>query len=156
MLNQVQHDVRERSVTGKTAKVTRPSCRDMRRKVNNVIQGLQVSAAGMKAQMDCQDVIANNLANVSTPGFKRSSASFASFSTQFQEAVRNPMTPMPPHAPYALPTLVVQQDAEAGMVQDTGSRRTWRSMGPARSSCRLRPASGSPDAATSGSTRPAN
>lgn len=75
----------------------------------------------MKAQMDCQDIIANNLANVSTPGFKRSSASFASFSTQFQEAVRNPTTPMPPHAPYALPTLVVQQDAKAGMVQDTGS-----------------------------------
>jgi len=75
----------------------------------------------MKAQMDCQDVIANNLANVSTPGFKRSSVSFASFSTQFQEAVRNPMTPMPPHAPYALPTLVVQQDVRPGMVQDTGS-----------------------------------
>ena len=93
----------------------------MRRKVNNVIQGLQVSAAGMKAQMDCQDIIANNLANVSTPGFKRSSVSFASFSTQFEQAVRNPMTPMPPHAPYALPTLVVQQDVRPGMAQDTGA-----------------------------------
>ncbi len=75
----------------------------------------------MKAQVDCQDVIANNLANVSTPGFKRSSVSFASIATQFQQAVPNPMTPMPPHAPCAMPTLVVQQDTKPGMIQDTGS-----------------------------------
>ena len=76
----------------------------------------------MKAQIDCQDIIANNLANVSTSGFRRSSVSFAAtYATQFQEAVRNPLTPMPAHAPCALPALVVQQDDRRGMMQDTST-----------------------------------
>lgn len=75
----------------------------------------------MNAQIDCQDVIANNLANVSTSGFRRSSVSFtAAYATEFREAVRNPMAPMPPHAPCALPALIVSQDTRPGMIQDTG------------------------------------
>ncbi|MDX2191760.1 MAG: flagellar basal-body rod protein FlgG [Gemmatimonadales bacterium] len=38
--------------------------------------GLRTSATGMKAQQMMVDVIANNLANVNTTGFKRSRASF--------------------------------------------------------------------------------
>src|SRR5579871_5193476 len=37
---------------------------------------LQTSATGMQAQQTMIDVIANNLANVNTTGFKRSRASF--------------------------------------------------------------------------------
>ncbi len=81
--------------------------------------------------MDCQDVIANNLANVSTPGFKRSSVSFAAaYATEFQEAARSPLTPMPPHAPCALPALAVRRDDSRGMVQDTGAPANLAVEGP--------------------------
>ena len=74
----------------------------------------------MKAQIDCQDVIANNLANVSTSGFKRSSVSFISFDTRFREAVRNPIAPEPPGAPCSMPMLIARQDVRPGVMQDTG------------------------------------
>jgi len=44
-----------------------------------LIRGLYASATGMLALMDKQDVIANNLANVSTAGFKKDYASIQSF-----------------------------------------------------------------------------
>src|ERR687889_2525118 len=41
-----------------------------------MIRALYTSAAGMTAQQHNMDVIANNLANVNTTGFKRSRADF--------------------------------------------------------------------------------
>ncbi|MDI6799685.1 MAG: flagellar hook-basal body protein [Actinomycetota bacterium] len=45
-----------------------------------MIRGLYASALGMLAQMNKNDVIANNLANVNTNGYKRDAASVVSFS----------------------------------------------------------------------------
>jgi len=45
-----------------------------------MIRGWYTGASGMKAQQNKLDAIANNLANVDTPGYKRSVTSFRSFS----------------------------------------------------------------------------
>jgi len=47
--------------------------------LDGVINGLYSSAAGMLAQLDQQDAIANNLANSNTAGFKRTTVAFAAF-----------------------------------------------------------------------------
>lgn len=44
-----------------------------------MIKGLYTSASGMNAELLRQDVVANNIANVSTPGFKKEDATFESF-----------------------------------------------------------------------------
>lgn len=44
-----------------------------------MIKGLYTSASGMNAELLRQDVVANNLANVSTAGFKKEDATFESF-----------------------------------------------------------------------------
>ena len=41
-----------------------------------MIKSLYTTATGMKAQQTMVDVIANNIANVNTAGFKKSQASF--------------------------------------------------------------------------------
>lgn len=44
-----------------------------------MVRGLYAAASGMMARMSEQDVLANNLANASTPGFRRGSPIAASF-----------------------------------------------------------------------------
>ena len=44
-----------------------------------MVRGLYSAAAGMMAQQVRVDVIANNLANVDTPGYKRDMVSFRTF-----------------------------------------------------------------------------
>jgi len=46
---------------------------------NQLIKGLYTAAAGMMTQMVRQDVVANNLANVSTAGFKKSTTITGAF-----------------------------------------------------------------------------
>jgi flagellar basal-body rod protein FlgF len=44
-----------------------------------MIRGLYTAASGMVSQLINQDIVANNIANVNTVGFKRTGASFQSF-----------------------------------------------------------------------------
>ncbi len=50
-----------------------------------MIKSLTTAATGMKAQQDNMDVIANNIANTSTTGFKRSRAEFEDLMYQTQK-----------------------------------------------------------------------
>lgn len=54
-----------------------------------MIRGLYTGASGMLAQLDRYDVIANNLANVSTPGYKRQEAIVEAFPTMLMYRVRD-------------------------------------------------------------------
>lgn len=54
-----------------------------------VVNGIYSAADGMIAQLACQDVIANNLANSNTPGFKRDIPVIHSFSSQLSAAAAN-------------------------------------------------------------------
>ena len=83
-----------------------------------MIRSLFTSAAGMRAQLDQQDVIANNLANASTPGFKRSSAGFLALIIDSNIAT-DPTTPAPPKVRSVIPTLVVHTDSRPGIMMDT-------------------------------------
>jgi flagellar basal-body rod protein FlgG len=48
-----------------------------------MIKSLHTAATGMQAQQTNMDVIANNLANVSTTGFKKSRAEFEDLRYEF-------------------------------------------------------------------------
>ena len=54
-----------------------------------MIRALSTAATGMEAQQTKIDVVANNLANVSTAGFKKSRADFADL---LYETIRQPGT----------------------------------------------------------------
>lgn len=54
-----------------------------------MIRGLYTGAAGMLAQLDRYDAIANNLANVNTPGYKRQDAIVEAFPTMLMYRVRD-------------------------------------------------------------------
>ncbi|HET6453834.1 MAG TPA: flagellar hook-basal body protein [Armatimonadota bacterium] len=83
-----------------------------------MIGSLFTSAAGMRTLLEQQDVIANNLANASTPGFKRSSAGFLALVNQAQ-TITNPTTPAPPSVRSVVPTLIVHTDVRPGTMTDT-------------------------------------
>lgn len=55
-----------------------------------MIQGLYTAAAGMLAVESKQSAISNNIANASTPGYKRSEPVLSGFYTIFSEELRNP------------------------------------------------------------------
>jgi len=78
-----------------------------------MIRGFYSSAAGMLGQLDKQDFIANNLANVNTPGYKRRALGFSSFSTNLQTVLSNT-------APCVIPFATVREDSRQGLIQDTG------------------------------------
>jgi len=78
-----------------------------------MLPGLYSAAAGMLSRLDQQDVIANNLANVNTAGFKRTAAGFSSFSAQLRGAEAGiPQC--------AIPFMTAYQDERQGVIQDTG------------------------------------
>ena len=78
-----------------------------------MLPGLYSSAAGMLGRLEQQDIIANNLANVNTAGFKRTAVGFLGFDRALQGAAQAT------GSSYVLPQLVVQEDARQGSVQDT-------------------------------------
>lgn len=55
-----------------------------------MIQGLYTAAAGMYAVESKQSAIANNIANASTPGFKRAEPILSGFYTLFSGSLRQP------------------------------------------------------------------
>lgn len=80
-----------------------------------MIQGLIDAAAGMSCQANRQDVIANNLANVNTPGFKRKTASFANTLAQINTGASNIKS-----TGYSIPTITLSQDDIPGSMVSTG------------------------------------
>ncbi|MHB0912627.1 MAG: flagellar hook-basal body protein [Armatimonadota bacterium] len=82
-----------------------------------MLRGLQSVVAGMTDRMEQQNVIANNLANINTPGYKRKTTSFANFETELRNAAETAKQPSHP-----LPKLVVGQDGGQGPIQVTGSQ----------------------------------
>jgi flagellar basal body rod protein FlgG len=71
-----------------------------------MLSGLYVSAAGLQAQEARQSVIANNLANANTHGFKRD--------LTVMQARRNAIQEHPELAPYQLPVLANQSGGVTG------------------------------------------
>lgn len=55
-----------------------------------MIQGLYTAASGMLAVESKQSAISNNIANASTPGYKRSEPILSGFYSMFSEELRNP------------------------------------------------------------------
>ena len=78
-----------------------------------MLPGLYSAAAGMLSRLDQQDVIANNLANVNTAGFRRTAAGFSSFSAQLAGAEAGASQCM-------IPFMTAYQDQRQGVIRDTG------------------------------------
>jgi flagellar basal-body rod protein FlgF len=60
-----------------------------------MISGLYTAASGLIAQTEQQDVIANNLANVNTNGYKKDTALFVPFPTVFLNRINDEKVPIP-------------------------------------------------------------
>lgn len=87
-----------------------------------MIQGLYSSASAMRAQLDQQDVIANNLANISTPGFKRTRVSFSSFVAELPSNPDVKAQATPAHTKCIIPVLNTKVDQSNGQLEDTGAK----------------------------------
>lgn len=89
-----------------------------------MIRGLVSAARGMLQQTFKQDVIANNLANVATTGYKRRTMAFSSFASALaQESTReNTNTTTSPKFEAAVgdPRVRTRQDESQGSLQMTG------------------------------------
>lgn len=84
-----------------------------------MIKSLNTAATGMAAQQDNMDVIANNLANVSTTGFKKSRAEFEDlvYQTQKEPGTSTGMNAYSPNGVQVgmgVRTAAVQRDFEHG------------------------------------------
>lgn len=84
-----------------------------------MIKSLNTAATGMAAQQDNMDVIANNLANVSTTGFKKSRAEFEDlvYQTQKEPGTATGMNAYSPNGVQigmGVRTAAVQKDFEHG------------------------------------------
>jgi flagellar basal-body rod protein FlgG len=109
------------ATTAETAKANRFGCRDIMRRQYKMLRGLYSSAAGMIGQLVQQDVIANNLANVNTSGFKRSSVSFSALVEQAGGAGDG--APVSEAAgvsvPLVIPVPLARQDTSQGVMGGT-------------------------------------
>ena len=56
-----------------------------------MLRGLYSSASGMNAELLCQDVVANNIANAGTTGFKKDDAVFESFPERLLQRIHDRM-----------------------------------------------------------------
>ena len=102
-----------------------------------MIYGVYQSAAGMMANQYRQDVIANNIANADTVGFKRELATFAE---RPPESVSGPrIGPSDPNlAGLTGGLLLARTETDFGRAawSPPKTRRTWLWTAPASSSCR--------------------
>ncbi len=98
------------------------------------IRALNTAASGMKAMQTKVDVLANNLANVSTTGFKRDRADFADL---IYQQMRRPgiLTPTANRTPTGIEigngvyTQGVAKEFEQGALQQTGGQFDWAIQG---------------------------
>ncbi|MDH7481942.1 MAG: flagellar hook-basal body protein [Armatimonadota bacterium] len=95
-----------------------------------MIQGLYASASAMMAQLDQQDIISNNLANVSTPGFKQTRVSFSNFIAELSDAYGAEPRSSAAQVKCVIPILNTKQDETIGQVIDTESKTNLAIDGP--------------------------
>ena len=106
----------------KSSKVLNARCREVKRREHVMLLGLDAAAAGMKARLDQQDVIANNLANVSTPGYRRKAAGFTTFQSILANSQDKQNT--------ATVKMVVSEDKNPGSMIQTGNASDIAVEGP--------------------------
>ena len=101
-----------------------------------MIRGLTSAARGMIQQSAKQDIIAHNLANIATPGFKSRRAAAHDFAAVFgaQSAAQRPTAAGNPRpalaAPVADPVLVTSRSQAQGSLQRTGTKTDLAIEGP--------------------------
>lgn len=84
-----------------------------------MINGLYSSAAGMRGQLEQQDAISNNLANVNTSGYKRVSVGFSAFSNEMAAASRSTSPTPSQEVKCIVPVPFTAQDLSQGVIQST-------------------------------------
>lgn len=100
-----------------------------------MIRSLNTAASGMQAQQDNIDTIANNIANVSTIGFKRSRAEFEDLMYQTQKEPgamtgNNAISPTGVQIGLGVKTSAVQKEFETGDSKVTGAAYDIKIQGP--------------------------
>ncbi|MGC8862010.1 MAG: flagellar hook-basal body complex protein, partial [Armatimonadota bacterium] len=93
-------------------------------------KGMYCSAAGMLSQLEYHNVLAANLANANTAGFKRTAVGFMSVLADAERTVR--ITPLPGNAEpdVPVPKLVIRVDNGQGPIEDTGNQTHLAIIGP--------------------------
>lgn len=89
-----------------------------------MIRGLYTGASGMLTQLDRYDVVANNLANVGTPGYKRQEAISSAFPTMLMYRIRDSRDAAPaPIGQLGTGSLLVETITrfDPGTLEDTGN-----------------------------------
>ncbi|MEW6583849.1 MAG: flagellar hook-basal body protein [Actinomycetota bacterium] len=87
-----------------------------------MIRGLYIAATGMLAQNRRQDVIANNLANVTTTGFKRDSTATTPFADMLVSNLGVPGTPQVGTLSLGAQVSGITTVTSAGAVSSTGNQ----------------------------------
>ncbi len=100
-----------------------------------MLRSLTTAATGMQAQQQNMDTIANNLANVSTSGFKRSRAEFEDLLYQTQKepgaaSGLNAVSPTGVQTGLGVKTAAVQKDFEVGAAKITNNPLDMMIEGP--------------------------
>jgi flagellar basal-body rod protein FlgF len=95
-----------------------------------MIQGLYAAASGMMAVEERQSVIANNIANVSTPGFKRQLAVDEGFYGVFNRALMNSPSAIGGGPGGGIRIAETYTDVAAGAIQTTGNPLDVALVGP--------------------------
>ena len=100
-----------------------------------MIRGLYTAATGMIAQTIKQDVIANNIANAQTPGFKRQQAVEVSFQQALQNSTASlPIGKKPDYPDTQVSSVLVRVqssiDQTEGSIIETGNDFDMRINGP--------------------------
>lgn len=95
-----------------------------------MINGLYSAAAGMLAQTEQQDAIANNLANSNTPGYKRVSVSFSAFTAAMDNATRKQAEEKTNGVECTIPIPSTSEDSGRGVLQHTESATNFAIDGP--------------------------
>lgn len=100
-----------------------------------MLKSLNTAATGMQAQQTNMDVIANNLANVNTTGFKRSRAEFEDLMYQTQKepgaaSGLNAISPTGVQTGLGVRTSAIQKDFEIGSAKQTKNPLDLQIEGP--------------------------
>jgi len=82
---------------------------------------LYIAATGLQAHQSHVDTVANNLANVNTPGYKRSSANFHDVMRMSAAAATNDGAPANPMSPLGVRVAQTVKDFAAGELRNTGN-----------------------------------
>lgn len=95
-----------------------------------MLRGLYIAGTGMLTQLTHQDVIANNLANVNTPGFKRSAVTTGPFNGILMRNVAAGGAPAIGAMPLGVEVTGIRQIFEQGPINQTGNSMEMALVGP--------------------------